>query len=113
MSIDNNRRTRSFSSDLDKARRTEPIVGEVTEGAEEAKYRYEICGQIFMNEADLEEHMKSHERAQEKVQQETLQPASRKDRSILSATRNILSSIIPSFFSLWRNPVDKTRVPNR
>lgn len=63
MSIDNNRELGPFSSDLDKARRSEPIVGEVTEGAEEAKYRCKICGHIFMNMADLG----SHESAQEKV----------------------------------------------
>jgi uncharacterized C2H2 Zn-finger protein len=71
MSIDNNSKEPGpFSSDLDKARRTEPIAEEVTEGADEVRCRCEICGQLFMNKVDLEEHVKSHERAQEKVQQE-------------------------------------------
>jgi uncharacterized C2H2 Zn-finger protein len=72
MSIDNNNREPGpFSSDMDRARRSEPIVGEVTEGSE-SKYRCEICGQVFMNKVDLEEHVKSHGRVQEKVQQEAV-----------------------------------------
>jgi uncharacterized C2H2 Zn-finger protein len=64
------RKPTEFSSDLDKARRTEPIIGEVRD----VQYRCEICGQVFTNNEDLDEHVKSHQRVQEKVEKET-QPA--------------------------------------
>jgi transposase-like protein len=66
MSIDNNKEPGPFSSNADKVRRTEPIVGEV----QDAQYRCHICGQVFTNKTDLEEHVKSHQRVQEKVEKE-------------------------------------------
>lgn len=48
----------------------EPIIGE----DESVEYRCQICGQVFTNKADLDEHVKSYEHMQEKVEKE-VQPA--------------------------------------
>jgi uncharacterized C2H2 Zn-finger protein len=60
-----------FSSDFDKAKRAEPIAGQV----KDAQFRCQVCGQVFLNKADLEEHVKSHEQVEEKIENEENRPA--------------------------------------
>ena len=62
-----NREPDPFSSDMDKARRSEPVTGEV----KEAQFQCRICGQVFTNQVDLDEHIKSHEKVQKRVQEDT------------------------------------------
>lgn len=56
----------------------EPIIGE----PRDAEYRCEICVQVFSNKADLDEHVKSHERVQEKVEKEAYRLAQVKHQLI-------------------------------
>ena len=65
--MSDNREPAPFSSDMDKVRRVEPLTGEVRE----ARFQCRICGQVFTNQADLDEHIKSHEKVQERLQEET------------------------------------------
>jgi Zinc finger, C2H2 type len=44
-----------------------PLQGEVNSGGE---FQCMVCGQIFTNQADLNEHMLSHERSQERAKKE-------------------------------------------
>jgi hypothetical protein len=55
-----------LSSDVGKAMRTPPVEGQVTD----AQYQCKICGQVFTNQTELDEHTKSHRNVQKRIEEE-------------------------------------------
>src|SRR5919109_4197508 len=60
----NDERPYSVGKQPPKPMTTEPISGILTED----DFKCQICGQVFKNQQDLDEHLRSHEEVQKRIE---------------------------------------------